>query len=342
MAATLAGGSTTLENNGDGTLSTTDADYRYGEFLGNEFKDLPNIVWLSGNDFQCVYTTADNNDVMSVVNGIRATDPGALQTMEADFENAFGAGCAFDQCLGSTSLTTTDSTGTGWDSQVQIDFAYTYAPMYAKVRAAYAEQSTMPTVLGESNYEGQQDDPAHTDGCITIRFCRLAEWWTMTSGATGQLYGGPCYGITNGTDLSTCDTTGVDQLKAQTDFLKTIDWWKLVPDTSNSVVTSGTGSCPTTGSSAPVTCVTTASDYDGSAGSATESISYLPDPSGFSDITVDMADFAGPVNAEWIDPTNGSSETISGSPFTNSGSESFQPTHNNSAGDNDWVLLLQS
>jgi hypothetical protein len=47
------------------------------------------------------------------------------------------------------------------------------------------------------------------------------------------------------------------------------------------------------------------------------------------------------VTARWYDPTNGIFSTISGSPFANSGSRNFTPPRKNSAGDGDWVLVLE-
>jgi len=57
-------------------------------------------------------------------------------------------------------------------------------------------------------------------------------------------------------------------------------------------------------------------------------------------LTVNMAKFAGPVTAQWFDPTNGTYSKISGSPFANTGRQNFSPSGNNSAGDPDFVLLL--
>jgi Putative collagen-binding domain of a collagenase len=51
---------------------------------------------------------------------------------------------------------------------------------------------------------------------------------------------------------------------------------------------------------------------------------------------------AGSTTARWFDPTNGTFTSISGSPFANTGSHSFTPPGNNSAGDADWVLVLQT
>jgi hypothetical protein len=327
--------SQTLNNNGDGTLSTTDKDYNYGKYLGTTFGDLPNVMFMSGNDFQCIHTAADtNNDALSVAAGIRATDPSALQSLEADFCSPNGG----NTCEGSDSLTDSLGNSTGWASTVNLVGSYTYSPTYAQDRTSYAKNGG-PVFLAEANYEGQQQ--GNSDGCITIRNCRLQEWWTMTSGATGQMYGGPCYGMTNSTTLSDCDTTGVTELGYVTQLMNQINWWSLVPDKGNAVITSGFGTCPTAGSIVSVNCVTTASDYTGIAGSATTALSYLPDPGSFSSVTVNLADFAGPVTARWYDPTNGLFTPISGSPLPNSGSQTFTPTANNSLGDKDWVLVLQ-
>jgi hypothetical protein len=51
---------------------------------------------------------------------------------------------------------------------------------------------------------------------------------------------------------------------------------------------------------------------------------------------------AGPVTVRWFDPTNGTYQAISGSPFTNSGSRQFTTPGTNSGGDQDWVLVLEA
>lgn len=158
----------------------------------------------------------------------------------------------------------------------------------------------------------------------------------MTSGATGQLYGGPCFGITNSTTLSACDTIGVSELQDQTNFLNTVAWQNLVSD-SGTLVTAGTGTCPSSGDFAAVNCVTTAQTPD-----KTLALSYFPDPAGtLSTITVAMSQMAGSTTARWLDPTDGDFTPISGSPFANTGTHNFTPPGTNSAGDSDWVLVLQ-
>jgi hypothetical protein len=63
----------------------------------------------------------------------------------------------------------------------------------------------------------------------------------------------------------------------------------------------------------------------------------------FRSITIDMSKLAGPnVKAQWVDPANGATSTIPGSPFPAFGARSMQPAANNSSGFGDWVLVLEA
>ena len=59
-------------------------------------------------------------------------------------------------------------------------------------------------------------------------------------------------------------------------------------------------------------------------------------------ITVDMSRLRAQAVAEWFDPSSGTYQVISGSPFPNSGTHEFTPSSTNAAGDSDWVLLLNA
>ena len=59
-------------------------------------------------------------------------------------------------------------------------------------------------------------------------------------------------------------------------------------------------------------------------------------------LAIAMNNFSGPVTAQWYDPTNGAYQTVAGLPFPNSDSHDFTSPENNSAGDPDWILLLQA
>ena len=160
----------------------------------------------------------------------------------------------------------------------------------------------------------------------------------MTSGATGQLYGGPSFPFSNSTTTAEIDSPGAAQLGHQTALLNTINWWRLVPDTNGAghLIASGGGTCPSTGSIVNVTCVTAAKSADG-----TLALAY--DPTGTS-LTVDMSQMlaGGTTIARWYDPTNGTFTEIAGSPFANSGSVSLAAPGANAEGADDWVLVLEA
>ena len=306
---------TTLQNNGDGTTSSSAKDYQYGVYLGNFFKDLPNIIWMSGNDFQSWQTASDDADARAVALGIQSVDPSALQTTQLSY----------------TVSSSLDDVN--WTSLLGLNAAYTYSPTYAEVLHAYNQSSSIPTFMVEANYEGEQN--GGTDGCIVVRNCRLQEYWTMTSGATGQLYGSFYTDrIANGWSAADIDSIGVTQLGYETNLLKTLPWYNLVPDQSHALVTAGYGTFATSGLFASNDYATAAKTADG-----TLALVYMPTSRA---ITVDMSKMSGSTTARWFDPTNGTFTSIPGSPFANAGSRQFTPTGNNSAGDSDWLLVLQA
>jgi hypothetical protein len=326
---------TTLTNNGDGTVSTSDDDYRYGQYLGNTFKDLNNIIWMSGNDFQCYGTASANNDALSVANGIANTDPSALQTIELNYN---------------ASKSTDD---TVWSSRLNLDGVYSYLPTYTELSAAYSSSPMLPTFLEESNYEYEQltgnsvsgSDPGGLDAM------RREEWWTATGGAAGQVYGSfytdaiGCGSACNGhagTSLSMpaagtfgaeVDSPGVTQLGYVTSLLTSIAWQNLAPTASLVSSTSPAESCPVFGSMME-NCTTAAETPDGT-------LALIYDPMGAS-VTVALGQMAAgqTTTANWYDPTNGQYTTIGS--YTDTGSQTFTPPGNNQAGDTDWVLLLSN
>ena len=75
-----------MSTTGTATTSPSTTDYQYGAYVGNQFKDLHNILWFSGNDFETSSSsTSDNNDALAVAEGIKSTDPSALQSIELNY-----------------------------------------------------------------------------------------------------------------------------------------------------------------------------------------------------------------------------------------------------------------
>jgi hypothetical protein len=81
-------------------------------------------------------------------------------------------------------------------------------------------------------------------------------------------------------------------------------------------------------------------DYVGAAiNRGTLGLAYCP---AATPVTVELSKFVGQVQARWYDPTNGKFQRIADSPLSNTASRRFTPPGKNSAGDNDWVLVLES
>ena len=59
--------------------------YAFGRYLGLRYRKFPNIVWMSGNDFQTWRTPSDDALALAVARGIKATDPNHLQTVELNY-----------------------------------------------------------------------------------------------------------------------------------------------------------------------------------------------------------------------------------------------------------------
>ncbi len=122
-------------------------------------------------------------------------------------------------------------------------------------------------------------------------------------------------------------------------------WYNLVPDQTHAFVTGGYGSFMNgvsgngsgTGNNFLFTgnnYVTAALTPDGSLGMA-----YLPQG---GTITVAMTKFQNTITARWFDPSANTFTAIAGSPFSNTGTQNFTPPGNNSAGNPDWVLVLET
>jgi hypothetical protein len=297
-----------LRNNG------VSKDFAYGAYLGTRYRHAPNIIWLSGNDYQAVEWAVNDPYTTAVARGLRSTDRKALQTIELDYP---------------VSLSTDDP---NWAGHVDLNAAYTYTPTYAEVLNGYDHRPTLPVFLVEANYEFENNTGGLPAGGDTLR---RQEYWTMLRGATGQLYGNHyTWGFQFGAWKNELDTVGASQVAIMTHFFTSLPWFRLVPDQDHTLVTSGYGTATTTGLVAD-------SDYAPAAVTADGSLAvvYLPTP---RTITVDMTRFRGPVTARWFDPTNGAYTPAAGRVLPNTGTQQFTPGSANSQGDPDWVLVLST
>jgi hypothetical protein len=280
----------------------------FGRYLGRRYGAFPNVVWMSGNDFQSWAAAGDDALVLAVAQGIKDADPTHLQTIELNY---FVSASLDDQ---------------RWAPLIGLDAAYTYAPTYAEVLKEY-NRAGVPTFMVEANYELEHD----YTGPLTLR---RQEYWAMLSGAAGQLYGNrDTWQFLPGWK-GRLDTQGSIELGYLSSLLAGRAWYALVPDQLHQVVTAGGGTFTASGSVNASDYVTAARTPDGAL-----VIAYMPSA---RPISVDLTQLTGPVIARWYDPTRGTYVGIAGSPFANSGIHQFVPPGLNGGGADDWVLVLEA
>jgi len=311
--------------------------FEYGQYLGDRYKNFPNIIWLHGNDFQSWRNPTDASLVRAVARGIRSIDKTHIHTVELDYH---------------TSGSLDDPQ---WARLIELDAAYTYFPTYAQVLSEYNRPNFKPVLMVEGNYEFEQvfNSPGGS-----LSNLRRQEYWAMLSGATGQLYGSAySWQLNKGWD-SNLDTPGVLQLKYMKALFADRKWYDLVPDQNHTVMTDGYGafSCLAGKASrffgrdknligrmlnrlrnysfmASNNCGVAARSLDGSL-----VLAYVPT---LRTITIDMSKLASQATARWYDPTTGEYMDAKGSPFANVGSREFRPPGANKSGEGDWVLVLE-
>jgi len=185
--------------------------------------------------------------------------------------------------------------------------------------------------MEEANYEFEDNTGMDYGDPETLR---KQEYWTMLSGATGQLYGNHYTWTFESEWEQNLNTPGIRQLQYMNDFFSARQWWDLVPDQTLTVVIAGYGTFADSGSLHDNDYVTAARVPDGSL-----VLAFCPtNTTG----TVDMTQMRGLTNASWFDQSNGTFSVIEGSPFGNTGTHDFITPGNNSDGDLDWVLVLES
>ena len=195
----------------------------YGMFLGERYKAAPNIIWMFGNDYQDDQWKTYDPFLVALSKGIRAADPAKLQTIELNYQMS------------------TSYDNPTWPALIDVATAYTYYPTYDAVLKAYNSTPTQPVFMVEANYEFENNTngPGTTDETL-----RRQEYWTMLSGATGQLYGnGYTWGFVTDDESwkEHFDTKAVTELGYMVKLFGDRPWQDLVPDQRHEFLVDGAG-----------------------------------------------------------------------------------------------------
>ncbi len=282
----------------------------YGAFVGQRFKDLPNIVWVLGGDY-----TPDPPDrwtVTELAEGIRSRDAGHLMTVHNSPENS-AAGVY------------------GQESWLTVDAVYSYErTLFRPVLAEYSLKPARPYVLIESTYEGEHK--------ATPDLIRRQAYWAMLGGACGQFLGnnplwhfdGPGLYAVKQTWQEALNSTGSSDMSRLASVFQGLPWHQLRPEENHSIVTQGYGK--------DVDTALTAQTVD-----RRLSVTYVPSTgTDRRELTVDKSPFAAPVSVQWRNPTIAGVKPVEVSVLPNEGTHPLFTPGDNGTGANDWVLLLKA
>jgi hypothetical protein len=315
----------------------TNRCYQYGQFLGNRYKNSPNIIWNLGNDFQNWATQQNDAVILAIADGIKSVDTNHLMTVELN------------------SPVSESQDDPNWIRRITVNSVYTYHPTYHETLVAYNKPNIMPVLFLEEHYE--EENICGELG--TPNVLRRQEYWSLTSGAlAGHMYGNHytwtfargwrsylrALGIkriwylilhpTISDWQSHLNTTGMKQLMYFKNFFSSRRWYSLVPDQSHALLTAGYGTYTHDGNVSDSDYATAAKTQDGT-------LAVVYTPVGHT-LTIALTGFSNPVTARWYDPTANAFTAIPGSPFPNSGTRNFTTPGKNSAADSDWVLVLEA
>lgn len=290
----------------------TDQCHAYGARVAQHFRDLPNIVWMTGGDY---FPNNVNADVGSETDrcmdamrqGIRSRGDTRLFTIQLnDLKKQ---------------LSTDDPY---WAPRVDWNFVYSYSPPYRDVLRAYNRAPAIPALMAESNYEGENNKG---DKPTTNETLRRQILWSMTSGAAGEFAGSRDWKFDPGWQ-DRLDSPGVEQISTARKIVAKMPWWELVPD--RALVTSGQGTFLPDDKEVDVLD----NDYATAARTNDGRFAVVYIPTGRT-LTIDRGKVQAGAQARWVDPTTGGSRDAgSGDSFITPGS--------NAAGNGDWLLVIST
>jgi hypothetical protein len=306
-------------------LTQTEYD-DYGTAVANRYASSPNLVWMYGNDYYGGYLDTQFGYIRDAI--VATGDTHAMgvhvypeSTSRYDIE---------------TATDSSNGTAFGYDYS-QINWVYSYNVTYFGVERAFEEAaahniSMLPAVWGDGLFWGGQDQPM-----------RQMAWWALSSGARGCNTGdNNVWAWDSGSAAAVVDDgIWADwQVRVARSLIESLPgWYTLLPDTSSALVTAGrgthasgisTGNSYTFGTDNYVTASRTPDTGQGS------TLAVIYGSEAYS-ITINEAKMVPGYTATWVDPANGAKMAATPGATYSSGS-----LGNNSAGDPDWVLVLQA
>ena len=282
----------------------------FGEFVGRQFKNVPNIVWLLGGD----YTPANSDRwiVTELAASILQQDTNHLMTVHDSPENSAASIYGDFPWLG-------------------VNTVYSYErTLFRPVLVEFAREPVRPFVLIESTYEGEHDSKPEQ--------IRRQAYWAMLGGACGQFMGnnpvwhfdGPGLFAARKTWQEALDSDGSCDLARLRAFFLQLPWYDLRPESNHELVVSGFG----TDTNTALTALSADKNL---------SVTYIPSTAtGSRELSIDTSRLAGPISARWFNPVSGVDRVEPGFGAAQKGIKRLRTPGDNGSGANDWILVLKA
>ena len=297
-------------------LASSDATMTaYGTFLGNRYKNAPNIVWVLGGDSDPGISGLYPK-LTDIGNGLAAADPNHLITLEA---------CRSCSTFGGNLSSIAAYSGNP-PSFMDLNWVYnTQSTVVAGCQAGFAATAAgaIPPLMGEDWYELEHSMTGFQE--------RQEGYWEALSGCyLGRFFGNaaiysfnsPHAGVTSPSWQSQLGSTGSVGQQYLGVLMRSREHWLMAPDTTHTWLTAGFGS----GSTLSVA----ARSSDGQT-----IIAYLSNGNATAK-TINMSAITSATStaiAWWYNPQTGAATLIG--TFPNSGSQTFTAPDGN-----DWVLVI--
>ena len=290
----------------------------YGAWIANRYKARKNIVWMllgdmgKFNDEQKIAEQAHIDGLKSVKN---------QQSIQYTAESHSGENAADNKQFGHEMTLNGVYT---WDLKVPVPYLG---------RKGYAHEPPMPAFLLEEPYDEEGPDGNNYNPNATQPVRRF-QWWGWLSTIGGYISGnGYVWPFIDPVWQQHLETQGAKDMMRLNQFIKSVEWWKLVPAGLNGMknIIVDTHNIDTSAS-----YVLAAAARDGSF-----LVTYIP-PAHQGKIKVDLSVLNKPGFAYWFDPTDGRYIPVEKSSISNIGIREFIKPGKNYGGERDWVLLINT
>ena len=302
--------------------ATVEGIGEYGRWLGERWADRANVLWVIGGDTP--YRETDLASYRALANGIRAG--GGKQLMSW---HPHGGGPMRNAGHSSSEYLHAEP----WLDFSSVQGHAEGGRMAARVLQDYRLTPAKPVLMVEPWYYWTELKDPRFGFPIHAPELRIRQSMYQTrlgGGSMGEGHGAWPLWFHDSTEEQW--RAALQQKSAthigthMTNLLRQVEWWKLEPDTTGSILLTGAGD-------------PNGWDHATAAGATDHSFALIYVPTQ-RELSIDRAWFQGPVQATWHDPTNGTSQPAQATEADDV--LTFKSPQSNQEGDSDFTLLLTS